>query len=114
MGDVPQIVAREGGMSAPRTCTEYLVEGKVLLIQQGRSEPSSFTGTGSRDRRSSARLLIGQGNDLPDPEGDGVFGDLLPDPTCGDEQAPTLWAVFSRTSEIEFDCSYRAKKSTVR
>ena len=42
MGDVPQVLARKGGMPAPRTRLQHLVDSEVLLKKKRWSDTTSF------------------------------------------------------------------------
>ena len=77
MGYVPKVVAREGGMTTPRTCREYLGECVILLIKKRRSDPSSLTSSRSRNWKGSSRELVSPSDRFPKPEGDGVLSYLL-------------------------------------
>ena len=49
-GQVPEVVARKGGMAAPCTYTKYLGEREILPIQKRRSDPSGLTSSRGGNR----------------------------------------------------------------
>ena len=95
VGKVPEVVARKGGMAAPRTCTKYLGERENLLIQKRRSDPSGLTSSRGGNRLRTARKLVSPGDRLPEPEGDGILGYLLGVWTCGKEEPLTRGTMWS-------------------
>ena len=59
MGKVPQIVARKGGMPAPRTCLQHLVDSEVLLEKKRRSNTTSLPSSRGRNRLFRIGELVG-------------------------------------------------------
>ena len=59
MGNVPQVVARKGGMSAPRTRLQHLVDSKVLLEKKRRSDTTSLPSSRGSNRLFRTRELVG-------------------------------------------------------
>ena len=58
MGKVPQVVARKGGMPAPRTRLQHLVDSKVLLEKKRRSNITCLTSSRGRNRLLRTRKLV--------------------------------------------------------
>ena len=58
MGKVPQVVARKGGMPAPRTRLQLLVDSEVLLEKKRRSDTTCLTSTRGRNRQFRAGQLV--------------------------------------------------------
>ena len=59
MGDVPQVVARKGGMPVPRTRLQHLVDSEVLLENKRRSYTTSLPSSKGRNRLFHTRELVG-------------------------------------------------------
>ena len=70
MGKVPQVVMRKGGMPAPRTRLQHLVDSKVLLEKKRRSDTTCLTSSRARHRLCRTRELVSTRYRLPEPEGD--------------------------------------------
>ena len=58
MGDVPQIVTRKGGMPAPRTRLQHLVDSKVLLKKKRQSNTTRLTSSGGGHGKRPSRELV--------------------------------------------------------
>ena len=58
MGKVPQVVARKGGMPAPRIRLQHLVDSKVLLEKKKRSDTTCLTSLRGRNRQFHARQFV--------------------------------------------------------
>ena len=86
MGDVPQVVACKGGMLAPRTRLQHLVDSEVLLKKKKRSNATSLPSSRGRNRLFRTQELVGTRYCLPEPEGDSVLQYLLLATPCGDKQ----------------------------
>ena len=59
MGKVPKVVTRKGGMAAPRTRLQHLVDSEVLLEKKRRSNTTSLPSSRGRNRLFRTRKLIG-------------------------------------------------------
>ena len=59
MVDVPQVVARTGGMPAPRTRLQHLVNSEVLLEKKRWSDTTSLPSSRGRNRLFGTRELVG-------------------------------------------------------
>ena len=59
MGKVPQVVARKGGMPAPHTRLQHLVDSEVLLEKKRRSNTTSFPSSRGRNRLFRTREVVG-------------------------------------------------------
>ena len=59
MGKFPQEVARKGGMSAPRTRLQHLVDSEVLLEKKRRGNTTSLPSSRGRNRLFHTRELVG-------------------------------------------------------
>ena len=59
MGNVPQVVARKGGMPAPSTRLQHLVDSEVLLKKKRRSNTTSLPSSRGRNRLFRTRELVG-------------------------------------------------------
>ena len=59
MGEVPQVVARKGGMPAPRTRLQHLVDSEVLLEKKRRSNTTSLPSSRGRNRLFRTGELVG-------------------------------------------------------
>ena len=58
MGEVPQVVTSKGGMPAPRTRLQHLVDSKVLLKKKRRSNTTRLTSSGGGHRKRRSRELV--------------------------------------------------------
>ena len=58
MSEVPQVVMRKGGMPAPRTRLQHLVDSKVLLKKKRRSNTTRLTSSGGGHRKCRSRELV--------------------------------------------------------
>ena len=58
MGKVPQVVARKGGMPAPRTRLQHLVDSEDLLEKKRRSNTTRLTSSRGRNRLFRTRELV--------------------------------------------------------
>ena len=58
MSNVPQVVTRKGGMPAPRTRLQHLVDSEVLLKKKRRSDTTHLTSSGGRHRKCHSRELV--------------------------------------------------------
>ena len=70
MGEVPKVVARKGGMPAPRTRLQHLVDSEVLLKNKRWSNTTSLPSSRGRNRMFRTRELVGMRYCLPEPEED--------------------------------------------
>ena len=86
MGKVPQVVMRKGGMLAPRTRLQHLVDSKVLLEKKRRSDTACLTSSRGRKRLFRTRELVSTQYRLPESEGDSGFRYLFLATPCGDKQ----------------------------
>ena len=59
MGNVTQVVARKGGMPAPRARLQHLVDSEVLLEKNRRSDTTSLPSSRGRNRLFHTRELVG-------------------------------------------------------
>ena len=59
MGKIPQAVARKGGMPAPRTRLQHLVDSEVPLEKKRRSNTTSLPSSRGRDRLFRTGELVG-------------------------------------------------------
>ena len=59
MGKAPQVVARKGGMPAPHTRLQHLVDGEVLLEKKRRSNTTSLLSLRGRNRLILTGELVG-------------------------------------------------------
>ena len=57
MGKVPPVVTRKGGMPAPRTCLQHLVDSEVLL-EKRLSDTTCLTSARGRNRLFRTRKLV--------------------------------------------------------
>ena len=89
MGKVPQIAARKGGMPAPRTRLQHLVDSEVLLEKKRRSDTTCLTSSRGRNRLFHTRKLISMQYHLPEPGGDSGLRYLILATPCGDKQPLT-------------------------
>ena len=98
MCKVPEVMTREGGVLAPCTRLQHLVDSEVLLEQKRRSDTSGLSSPRRGIQNGPPRELTSPRYRLPEPEGDCVLGDLLCATSCGDEQALTsrVWTARSR------------------
>ena len=58
VGKVPQVVARKGGMPAPHTCLQHLVDSEVLEKKR-RSNTTSLPSSRGRNRLFRTGELVG-------------------------------------------------------
>ena len=77
MGKVPQLVARKGGMPAPRTHLQHPVDSEVLLEKKRRSDTTCLTSSRGRNRLFRTRKLVSTRYRLPEPAGDSGLRYLL-------------------------------------
>ena len=103
MCKVPQVMTCEGGVPAPCTRLQHLVDSEVLLEQKRRNDTSGLLSSRRRIRDGSSRELVHPGYRLPEPEGDCVLGDLLHATSCGDEQPLTSQTMCSSTVQVTPD-----------
>ena len=85
MSNVPQVVTRKGGMPAPRTRLQHLVDSEVLLKKKIRSDTTRLTSLGSRHGKCHSRELVSARYRLPEPEGDSGLRYLLLATPCSDK-----------------------------
>ena len=57
MGEVPQVVTHKGGMPAPRTRLQHLVDSEVLLEKKRWSKTTSLPSSRGRNRLFSTELV---------------------------------------------------------
>ena len=94
---------REGGVLAPCTRLQHLVDSEVLLEQKRRSDTPGLSSARRGIRNGPPRELISPRYRLPEPEGDRVLGDLLRATSCGDEQPLTSQAMCSSAVQVTPD-----------
>ena len=58
IGKVPQVVTRKGGMPAPHTRLQHLVDSEVLLEKKRRSDTTCLTSVRGRKRLFRTRKLV--------------------------------------------------------
>ena len=58
MGKVHQVVTRKGGMPAPRTRLQHLIDSEVLLEKKRRSDTTCLTSPRGRNRLFRTRKLV--------------------------------------------------------
>ena len=58
MGNVPQVVARKGGMPAPRTRLQHLVDSEILPEEKRWSDTTGFPRSRGRRRQRRTRELV--------------------------------------------------------
>ena len=107
MGKVPQEVMRKGGMLAPRTRLQHLVDSKVLLEKKRRSNTSCLTSSRGRHGKLRSRELVSTQYRLPEPEGDSGLRYLLLATPCGDKQPFTSRTMFSNAVKVTPDRPHR-------
>ena len=107
MGKVPQVVTRKGGMPAPRTRLQHLVDSEVLLEKKRRSDTTCLTSARGRHRLCRTRKLVSTGYRLPEPEGDSGLQYLLLATPCGDKQPLTEQTMCSSTVQVTPDRPHR-------
>ena len=103
MRQVPQVMTREGGVLAPCTRLQHLVDSEVLLEQKRRSNIPGLPSSRSGVRNGLPRELVSPRYRVPEPEGDRVLGDLLRATSCGYEQPLTSRAMGSSTVQVTPD-----------
>ena len=86
MINVPQVLARKGGVLAPRTRLQHLVDSEVLLKKKRRSDTTSHPSSRGRNRLFRTQELVGTWYRLPEPEGDSGLRYLHLDTSCGNKQ----------------------------
>ena len=59
MVDVPQVVARTGGMPVPHTRLQHLVDSEVLLEKKRWSDTTSLPSSRGRNRLFGTQELVG-------------------------------------------------------
>ena len=100
MVDVPQVVARTGGMPAPRTRLQHLDDSEVLLEKKRRSDTTGLPSSRGRSRLFGTRELVGTWHQLPEPEGDRGLRYLLLVTPRGDKQPLTTRTMSSSTVQV--------------
>ena len=103
MGKVPQVVTRKGGMPAPRTRLQHLVDSKVLLEKKRRSDTECLTSSRGRNRLFRTKELVSTRYRLPEPEGDSRLRYLLLATPCGHKQPLTTQTMCSSAVEVAPD-----------
>ena len=106
MGKVPQVVTRKGGMPAPRTRLQHLVDSEVLLEKKRRSDTACLTHSRGKNTLFQTRELVSMRYHLPEPEGDSGLRYLLATP-CGDRQPLTMRTMCSSAVEVTPDRPHR-------
>ena len=106
MGKVPQVVTRKGGMPAPRTRLQHLVDSEVLLEKKRRSDTTCLTSSRGRNRLLHTRKLVSTRYHLPEPGDSGLRYLLLATP-CGDKQPLTTRTMCSIAVEVTPDRPHR-------
>ena len=66
MGKVPQVVVRKGGMPAPRTCLQHLVDSEVLLEKKRRTNTTRLSSSRGQEqavpyRRARKHVILSSG-----------------------------------------------------
>ena len=97
-------MTREGGVPAPCTRLQHLVDSEVLLEQKRQSNTPGLPSSRRRIRNGSPWELVRPTYRLPEPEGDRVLGDLLRAMSCSDEQPLTSQATCSSVVQVTPDC----------
>ena len=100
MSEVPQVVTRKGGMPAPRTRLQHLVDSKVLLKKKRRSNTTRLTSSGGGHGKCRSRELVSVRYRLPEPEGDSGLRYLLLATPCGDKQPIISRTMFSSAVKV--------------
>ena len=98
-----EVMTREGGVPAPCTRLQHLVDSEVLLKQKGRSDTPGLTSSRRRIRNGSPQKLVRPSYRLTELEGDRVLSDLLRAMSCNDEQPLTSRAMCSSTVQATPD-----------
>ena len=106
MGNVSQVVTRKGGMPAPRTRLQHLVDSKVLLKKKRRSNTVRLTSSGGGHGKRLSRELVSARYCLPEPEGYSGLRYLLATP-CGDKQPLSLRTMCSSAVKVTPDRPHR-------
>ena len=104
---VPQVMAREGGVLAPSTSLQHMGDSEVLLKQKRRNDTTGLPGPWRRVRNGPPRELVRLSYRLPEPEGDRVLGDLLLATSRGDNQPLTLRTICSSAVQVTPDRPHR-------
>ena len=107
MGKVPQVVVRKGGMPAPRTRLQHLVDSEVLLENKRRSDTTCLTSSRGRNRLFRTRKLVSTRYHLPEPEGDSDLRYLLLATPCGGKQPLTTRTMCSSEVTVTPDRPHR-------
>ena len=100
MGKVLQVVARKGGMPAPRTHLQHLVDNEVLLEKKRRSDTTCLTSSRGRNRLFRTRKLVSTRYRLPEPEADSGLRYLFLAMPCGDKQSLTARTMCSSAVKV--------------
>ena len=98
VSQVPQVMAREGGMRAPRTRLQHLGDSEVLLEKKRQGDTPGLRGSWGRAGQGPPRKLVRPRYRLPGPEGNSVLGDLLVT-SCNDEQPLSTRVMRSGTGQ---------------
>ena len=100
---VPEVMTGEGGVPAPCTRFQHLVDRVVLLEQKRRSDTLGLLSPRRRIRNGSPQELVRPRYRLQEPEGDRVLGDLLRATSCGDEQLLTSQVIWGGVLQVTPD-----------
>ena len=103
MRKVPEVMTHEGGVPAPCTRLQHLVDSEVLLRQKRRSDTPGLLSSQRRIRNGPPRELVRPRYRLPEPEGDRVLSDLLRAMSCSDEQPLTSRVMRSSAVQVTPD-----------
>ena len=107
MGKVPQVVASKGGMPAPCTRLQHLVDSEVLLEKKRRRNTTSLPSSRGRNRLFRTGELVGTWYCLPEPERDSGLRYLLLATHCGDKQPLTTRTMCSSAVKVTPDRPHR-------
>ena len=113
MSEVPQVVTRKGGMPAPRTRLQHLVDSKVLLKKKRRSNTTRLTSSGGGHGKCRSRELLSVRYHLPEPEGDSGLRYLLFATPRGDEKPITSRTMSSSAVKVTPDRPHRTQQSPI-
>ena len=100
-------LVHKGGMPAPRTRLQHLVDSKVLLKKKRWSNTTSLPSSKGRNRLFRTRELVGTWYCLPEPEGDSGLRYLLLATPWGDKQPLTTRTMCSSAVKVTPDRPHR-------
>ena len=99
-------MTHEGGVPAPCTRLQHLVDSEIPLKQRRRSDTPGLTSSRRWIRNGSPRKLVRPRYRLPEPEGDRVLRNLLRATSHVDEQPLTSQAICSSMVQVTPDCPH--------